>query len=108
MKSWLVFVGCSQFIEIEDKWENDLRVKPGKGLVMTTLTISSLRLGRGPKEFNASITRGDTGCMYGQYDHLVQSILVINEARMSLTSGIANFLVLGLIYSVAGAMGAPD
>jgi hypothetical protein len=96
-----MFVVCSQFIETEDKWENDLRVKPGKGFVTTTVIINSLRLGMDPNELNASITRDDTGCLYGQYSHLIQSILVVNGIQKPLTLGNANLSVLGPIYSVA-------
>jgi hypothetical protein len=96
-----MFVVCSQFIETEDKWENDLRVKPGKGSAMTTVIINSLRLGMDPKELNASITRGDTGCLYGQYSHLIQLILIVNGVEMSLTLENANLLKSEPIYSVA-------
>jgi hypothetical protein len=103
-----MFVVYSQFIETEDKCENDLRVKPGKGFVMTTVTINSLRLGMDPKEFSASITRGDTGCLYGQYSHLIELVLVVNEVQEPLTLGNVNLLVLEPIGSVTGAMGVLD
>jgi hypothetical protein len=61
MKSEETSAPISQLIVTEDRLENDLRVKPGKGVKMTTRSINSLRLWRDPNELNTSSTKGETG-----------------------------------------------